>query len=104
MLIFVIDDEAWLLTTEARVIEEVRPEAEIRCFQRAQEALDWIQAEGRGPDVVFCDIQMPGLTGLEFAVRLRLLSPVTKVIFVRSVRPGRLPGPRPRLCAQAPDR
>ena len=82
MLIFVIDDEAWLLTTEARVIEEVRPEAEIRCFQRAQEALDWIQAEGRGPDVVFCDIQMPGLTGLEFAVRLRLLSPVTKVIFV----------------------
>ena len=82
MLIFVIDDEAWLLTTEAQVIREARPEAEIRCFQRAQEALDCIQNEDLHPDAVFCDIQMPGLTGLEFAVRLRTASPRSKVIFV----------------------
>ena len=82
MLIFVIDDEAWLLDTESRVIEEACPDGEIRCFQRAQEALDWIQSQGRQPDAVFCDIQMPGLSGLEFAVRLRTLSPRSKVIFV----------------------
>lgn len=82
MRIFIIDDEAYILSTEARVIGQVRPEAEIRCFQRAMEALDCIQNEGVIPDVVFSDIQMPGLSGLEFAVRLRTLSPVTKVVFV----------------------
>jgi two-component SAPR family response regulator len=82
MLIFVLDDEALLLETELRMIRQVRPDAELCGFQRAQEALDWVQAQGRGPDIVFCDIQMPGLSGLEFAVRLRQLSPATKVIFV----------------------
>ena len=46
MLIFVLDDEALLLQTEAQVIRDVRPEAELRCFQRAQEALEAIQNEG----------------------------------------------------------
>ena len=82
MLIFVLDDEALLLQTEARVIQEARPDAELRCFQRAQEALDAIQNEGLRPDAVFSDIQMPGLTGLEFAVRLRTVCPSAKVIFV----------------------
>ena len=82
MLIFVIDDEAYLLMTEARVIGEVRPDAEIRSFQRAQDALDCIRDEALRPDVVFCDIQMPGLSGLEFAVRLRYASPESRVIFV----------------------
>ena len=82
MLIFVIDDEAWLLTTESQVIQNARPDAEIRTFQRAQEALDCIAAEGIHPDAVFSDIQMPGLTGLEFAVKLRTVSPQSKVIFV----------------------
>ncbi len=82
MLIFVIDDEAFILNTEARVIREVRPEAELRCFQRAQEALDCIQNEGLKPDLVFSDIQMPGLSGLEFAVRLRTICPESKLVFV----------------------
>lgn len=82
MQIFIIDDEAYLLNTEARVIEEVRPDAEIRCFQRAQDALDCIQKESLRPDVTFCDIQMPGISGLELAIRLREASPTTKVIFV----------------------
>lgn len=82
MLIFLLDDEALLLETEARVIRQARPDAELCCFQRAQEALDWIVERGRSPDAAFCDIQMPGLSGLEFAVRLRQLSPATKVIFV----------------------
>lgn len=82
MLIFVLDDEAYLLSTEAQAIAEARPEAVIRSFQRAQEALDCIQNEDLLPDAVFCDIQMPGLSGLEFAVRLRSLSPRSKVIFV----------------------
>lgn len=82
MLIFVLDDEALLLQTEAQVIRDVRPDAELRCFQRAQEALEAIQNEGLRPDAVFSDIQMPGLTGLEFAVRLRTVCPSTRVIFV----------------------
>ena len=82
MLIFVLDDEAYLLATEARVIEAARPDAEIRCFQRAQDAMDCILNEKLCPDAAFCDIQMPGVSGLEFAVRLREASPSTRVIFV----------------------
>lgn len=82
MLIFVIDDEALLLTTETRMIGEVRPDAEIRSFQRAADALACIQNEGLRPDVVFSDIRMPGLSGLEFAVRLRTASPASRIIFV----------------------
>lgn len=82
MFIFLLDDEALILETESRVIREARPDAELQTFQRGQDALDWIRTEGRRPDVVFSDIQMPGLSGLEFAVRLRQLSPETRVIFV----------------------
>lgn len=36
------------------------------------------------PDVVFSDIEMPGINGLEFAVRLKAISPQTKIIFVNA--------------------
>ena len=82
MRIFLIDDEASARNSMERIVRQVRPAAELATFSRGQAALDAIEQEGLRPDVVFSDIQMPGLSGLSLAVKLRTLCPSAKVIFV----------------------
>ena len=52
------------------------------CIFPGTGGLDAIENEGLRPDVVFTDIQMPGLSGLGLAVKLRTACPSAKVIFV----------------------
>ena len=82
MLIFAIDDEPKMQRHLHRVIAEASPEAEIRDFLLGSEAMRAIREEGLFPDVVFSDIQMPGMSGLELAVQLKKASPDTKIVFV----------------------
>lgn len=82
MMIFAIDDEPKALRVLCRCVEEAAPGSGIRAFDRAADALDAIGDEGLFPDIVFCDIEMPGLSGLEFAVALKKASPDTRVVFV----------------------
>ena len=82
MLIFAIDDEPLLAAASMRIIQEAKPEAQVLSFLRAADALKAISESGLKPDVVFSDIQMPGISGLELAVRLKTLSPSTKIVFV----------------------
>lgn len=82
MQIFLIDDEASARNSMERVVREARPEAQISVFSRGQAALDAITDDGLRPDVVFTDIQMPGLSGLSLAVKLRTVCPEAKIIFV----------------------
>ena len=63
-------------------IAEAEPDAEISDFRLGLDAVSWIQERGIRPEVVFTDIQMPGLTGLELAERLKQLAPEAKVVFV----------------------
>ena len=80
MLIFAIDDEEHVLAETKEVLIHTAPDAEIMTFKRAAAAMDAIR-QGLRPDAVFCDIEMPGISGLEFAVRLKEISPETSVIF-----------------------
>ena len=82
MLIFAIDDELPLLNEARRAIAEAAPDAELMTFARAGEALDAIRTQSLFPDIVFSDIEMPGLSVLEFAVALKTASPDTRVVFV----------------------
>lgn len=82
MLIYAIDDEPKMLRLLHKAIAEAAPEAEIRDFLLGTEALNAIQETGQKPDAVFSDIQMPGLTGLELAVRLKQAVPETGIVFV----------------------
>lgn len=82
MTFYVIDDEPLALKMSYQVVQEAFPNAQVFSFSDSAEALKMIGEEGKIPDVVFSDIEMPRLNGLEFAVRLKTLSPQTKLIFV----------------------
>jgi two-component SAPR family response regulator len=83
MVIFALDDEPMLLKESLKMIESAAPGAEVLGFVRASEALEEIGREGgRRPDIVFSDIEMPGISGLEFAVELKKLCPDAYLVFV----------------------
>ena len=83
MIIFVVDDEKNVLEETKEIVTQAVPQADIQGFLRGSDALDTI-SEGRIPDIVFSDIEMPGISGLEFAARLKKLSADTRIIFVTS--------------------
>ena len=82
MLILAIDDEPKMLRLLHKAIEEAVPDAQIRDFPLGSAALVAIKEEKLLPSVIFTDIQMPNLDGLELAVRLKTLVPDTKIVFV----------------------
>ena len=82
MLIYAIDDEPNMLYLLHEAIAEAAPEAEILDFLLGTEALARMEKGDAIPDVVFSDIQMPGVSGLELAARMKELSPETKLVFV----------------------
>ena len=80
MLIYAIDDEQAMLEELHDAIKEAEPSAEILDFKTARRALDAIKE--RKPDVVFSDIQMPGMDGLALAAHIKKEAPNAKIIFV----------------------
>lgn len=82
MLIFAVDNEPTMLMDSGRAIRKAAPEAKLMCFERAANALDAIRSRGLYPEIVFSAIEMPGISGLEFAVELRKASPDTRIVFV----------------------
>ena len=82
MLIYAIDDEPNLLYLLHEAITEAAPEAEVADFSLGSEAVAYMEKNGTRPDVIFSDIRMPGLSGLELAARVKKLSPGTKLVFV----------------------
>ena len=82
MKIYVIDDEPIALKASEQVIRSTVPKAEVTPFISGDEALDVLNKTMDYPDMVFSDIEMPGTNGLEFAVRLKQISPKTVIVFV----------------------
>ena len=82
MKIYVLDDEPIALRGTIKTIQEVLPEAQITGFGRANKVFKHIIETGEHPDVVFSDIEMPGITGLDFAVKFKRICPEAKIIFV----------------------
>ncbi len=82
MLIFVIDDEPKACNLLRKAVQEAAPEAELRAFPGGLAAIEAMETEHLRPDVIFTDIIMPELDGLELAVRLRTTAPDEKLLFV----------------------
>lgn len=82
MRFLAVDDEKLVLSRLLRALECAQPGSEIRSFTRVHEALAALTEQGFRPDAAFLDVEMPGLSGIELAKRIRELSPATKIIFV----------------------
>ena len=84
MLIFALDDEPLLLRKLKRTIAEVLPGCEIRDFTRGSVALKAMENENIFPDIVFLDIEMPGISGIKLAEKMVEKNPNCKIIFCTS--------------------
>lgn len=79
MRAIVVDDEVWTLEHICDLVGTHAVEV-IGCYTNPLEALDAVVA--RAPDVVFLDIEMPEMSGLEFAEKLEVLPSVPEVVFI----------------------
>ena len=81
MLIFAIDDEEKVLAETRDVIAKAAGDADIVTFSRGTAALEAIR-DGQRPDFLFSDIEIPGMSGLELALKTKQLSPTTRIVFI----------------------
>ena len=77
--VLIVDDEKVIREGAARVIEQCLPSADIQLCEGPTEALE--EVEKKKYDIAFLDIQMPGMTGVELAKKIKKKSPDTNIIF-----------------------
>jgi two-component SAPR family response regulator len=79
-LIIIEDDETWkfIYRQQLRDVSDIAIVAE---FERAEEAYQHLPQ--LNPDIAIVDISLPGISGLEFAEKMRD-HPSVKIIFVTS--------------------
>lgn len=80
MVIFVVDDEANALEYLVDKIQKVEPDAEICQFNDSMAVLE--AAKTKTFDVIFMDIEMPKLKGVDLAKKLKKLNPKCNIVFV----------------------
>ena len=81
MKIIAVDDELPALKAAEETIKKVLPEAEIFTYRDPIKAITDIE-HGLRPDIVFTDVRMYEMTGIQFAHRLKLVYPKTNIIFL----------------------
>ena len=75
-----VDDEVQVLRHVVSSCQKIRLLDDVRGFSQAQDALEW--AAENPVDLALLDIELPGMTGLELADRLRRLKPQCSIIFL----------------------
>ncbi|MCM1134356.1 MAG: LytTR family DNA-binding domain-containing protein [Clostridium sp.] len=81
MRIAICDDEKEIRDLLSVKIKKLYPEANLCFYADGEELL----SSGEEPDILFLDIQMPGIGGMEAARRLRAYSERTILIFVTAL-------------------
>ena len=74
--IFVVDDEPVIASTLAAILQMNGFSA--RFFTNPLDAL--AAARSKAPDVVISDVTMPGISGVDFAIKMRALFPQCKIL------------------------
>jgi CheY-like chemotaxis protein len=66
--IYLIDDDFIYLSITSKIMSLFFPDARVRSFANPEEALEKLEKDT--PEVIFLDINMPGLDGWEFLAEL----------------------------------
>ena len=82
MRIYAIDDEPKMLRMLQDAIHEAEPDAEILAFSSVTDVMDALSNPEKHPDVVFSDIELPGMNGLTLAVKMKKVWPDVRIVFV----------------------
>jgi EAL domain-containing protein (putative c-di-GMP-specific phosphodiesterase class I)/CheY-like chemotaxis protein len=69
MTTIIIDDDVFVHKLLTRQLGSLG-EHDVTCFEHAQDALDFVQSYGGADTLIFCDLQMPGLDGVEIVRHL----------------------------------
>ena len=77
-LLLIVDDSKMSRMMISRLVKDLRPDWRILEATSAAEALDMIERES--PSLVSMDVNMPGMSGLEAAGRIRLHNPDVRVV------------------------
>jgi len=77
--LLIVDDEEMVLSAVARILND----HEVVCTAHAREALERLKADDRF-DIIFCDLMMPSMTGIEFYEELLRLRPelALRIVFL----------------------
>lgn len=76
----IVDDEMPAIGELKEYLSDLTEVEVLETFMNSYLALDYITQ--KTPDLVFLDINMPGMNGMELAWRIMDVSPATKVVFV----------------------
>lgn len=79
MRIVVVEDEPIILRGEMDIVRRCAPDADVMGFDSAEEALAFLQEQP--VDVVFLDIEMPEMSGVDLARKIKVSQPHTNIIF-----------------------
>ena len=82
MIVIAVDDETLALKSLSDTIKRIKPDAEIYLFRDPLMALQSLESGVVKPDVIFSDIQMFDMTGIQFAHRVKVIYPHTNIVFV----------------------
>jgi DNA-binding NarL/FixJ family response regulator len=79
--VWLVEDNRTFRDTVARVLNQVQGMECSGSFTSAEDALDALK-EGRVPDVLLLDVQLPGQSGLEAVRTIKAISPSTRVVML----------------------
>ena len=80
MRVICVDDERLLMEDTVAMCRELPEIDDAKGFTSANDALEWL--DSHSVDLALLDIDMPGMSGIELALRIKDRSPDTAVIFL----------------------
>lgn len=79
MKIVLLDDERIALAVLEKSVKKALPDAEIVSFRKSGEIIEY--AQNNKIDIAFLDMNLPGITGIEIAEKLKLTDDSIKFVF-----------------------